>query len=251
MTSALAWAAIAAAACGTTNDAPEPAPSADAAALAAKDAAADVEAEALSRDPRWSSLPGIGMLRADGGLIKDARRTPIALRGANLGSWLLLESWMTELPGALDEREVRDAMDANLSRPDASQALMDTYQKNFITETDFVRMHDLGINVVRIPFVYWFFESDAHPGVYRPEAFALLDAMLLAAARHGIYAILDFHGAPGGQSTSGTTGEQRTSAAFWDRTKNNQARFIALWKAIASRYQDWPVVAGYDLLNEP
>ena len=243
-------AALAAAACGAGAGA-SGSEAETTAALVARDDAADLEADALSHDPRWSSLPGVGMLRADGGLIKDAHRTPIALRGANLGSWLLLETWMTELPGGLDERKVRDEMDANLATPNASQTLMDTYQQNFITEADFIRMHDLGMNVVRIPFVYWFFESDAHPGVYRPAAFALLDSMLLAAARHGIYAILDFHGAPGGQSTSGDTGEARTVDAFWDRSTNNQARFIDLWKAIASHYQEWPVVAGYDLLNEP
>jgi aryl-phospho-beta-D-glucosidase BglC (GH1 family) len=39
-------------------------------------------------------------------------------------------------------------------------------------------------------------------------------------------------------------------ADLWS-SKKNQKRFIALWKAIAKRYKDEPVIAGYDLLNEP
>ena len=69
--------------------------------------------------------------------------------------------------------------------------------RHFITEADFRQMRALGINLVRLLFYDRFFESDAAPGVYRPEAFALLDRTLEAAARQGVYVILDCHGAPG------------------------------------------------------
>src|SRR5262249_53946766 len=38
--------------------------------------------------------------------------------------------------------------------------------------------------------------------------------------------------------------------ALWT-VPENQARFIALWRAIAERYKREPVIAGYDFLNEP
>jgi aryl-phospho-beta-D-glucosidase BglC (GH1 family) len=38
--------------------------------------------------------------------------------------------------------------------------------------------------------------------------------------------------------------------ALWQRADYRQ-RFIALWREIASRYTNEPVIAGYDLLNEP
>jgi endoglucanase len=36
----------------------------------------------------------------------------------------------------------------------------------------------------------------------------------------------------------------------WDNPEKSN-RLIALWKAIASRYKDEPIIAGYDILNEP
>ena len=144
-----------------------------------------------------SALAGTGILRGKGRHFVDATGTEIPLRGANLGSWIVLEGWMTEFAGATDSTTRTLFTERFPGTPDAPQKLMDTYQQHFITEADFRQMRALGINLVRLPFYDRFFESDAAPGVYRPEAFALLDRTLEAAARQGVYVILDFHGAPG------------------------------------------------------
>src|SRR5205814_7557477 len=65
----------------------------------------------------------------------------------------------------------------------------------------------------------------------------------------GIYAILDMHGAPGGQSPEEHTGELGRNELF--KSRPLQERTARLWTAIARRYRDRPEIAGYDLLNEP
>jgi endoglucanase len=62
--------------------------------------------------------------------------------------------------------------------------------------------------------------------------------------------VLDLHGAPGGQTGTNIDDSPRgRPELFLERRYQEQT--IHLWQALASRYRDEPVVAGYDLLNEP
>jgi hypothetical protein len=78
---------------------------------------------------------------------------------------------------------------------------------------------------------------------------ALLDSIVAACASAGIYAILDLHGAPGGQSGNFTTGQAGLNRLF--SSDKYQHQTIQLWGLIAAHYRDHPEVAGYDLINEP
>lgn len=77
---------------------------------------------------------------------------------------------------------------------------------------------------------------------------AKLDRLLPACEQYGLLVALDLHSPPGGRSTSGGyAGSDHglfTSAAC-------QERFVALWRDIARKYKDSPVIWGYDLANEP
>ena len=70
--------------------------------------------------------------------------------------------------------------------------------------------------------------------------------------------ILDFHGCPGSQNGSDHSGkdgvnkkEEASEFFFGDNASKNQSLFYKIWEDIAVRYKDNPVVAGYDLINEP
>lgn len=123
------------------------------------------------------------------------------------------------------------------------------YHDTWITETDFQLAGAMGFNFVRVPFWYRWFERDAAPYDYNSYGFEYLDKAVTWGKRHGVYVMLDFHGAVGGQSPWDHTGELSRAAFF--KTPEFQHRTAALWKAIAARYAQEPTVFAYDLLNEP
>lgn len=111
-------------------------------------------------------------------------------------------------------------------------------------EIDYERVKAMRMNVVRFYMNYRLFEDDARPYEYKKSGWEWLDENIAWAKKNGIYLILNMHVPQGGFQSGGE------GLSLWD-VPENQKRFIALWKAIAARYKDEPVIAGYDLLNEP
>jgi endoglucanase len=77
---------------------------------------------------------------------------------------------------------------------------------------------------------------------------AKLDRLLPACERYGLLVALDLHSPPGGRSTSG--GYAGSDFALFTSAACQQ-RFVELWRDIARKYKDSPVMWGYDLANEP
>lgn len=111
-------------------------------------------------------------------------------------------------------------------------------------EADFARLESMGMNLVRFYLNYQLFESDDAPYEYRQTGWDWLDRNVAWAKAHGVWLLLNMHYPQGGFQSNGD------GDALWDDPEN-QARLLALWKAIAERYADEPTVLGYDLVNEP
>ena len=78
-----------------------------------------------------------------------------------------------------------------------------TWYGSYLSEGDIKLMADLGYNSVRLPISARLFLAE-EPGIHWvEEGFAILDRVLNWCEKYHIYAILDMHGAPGGQSASG------------------------------------------------
>ena len=129
------------------------------------------------------------------------------------------------------------------------RSFWNAFHDTWITERDFQLARAHGFNFVRIPFWYRWFESDDKPYQYNDYGFKYFDKAIAWAGKHRLYVMLDFHGAVGGQSPWDHTGTLSEIEFF--RNKEYQRRTASLWKAIATRYRDNPVVWAYDLLNEP
>lgn len=112
------------------------------------------------------------------------------------------------------------------------------------TADDFARLASWGMNAVRFYLNYGLFEDDSAPYEYKASGWQWLDQNVAWAKANGVRLILNLHVPQGGFQSNGEGG------ALWSNPEN-QARFVALWRAIAERYRDEPTVAGYDLLNEP
>ncbi|MBV9850411.1 MAG: cellulase family glycosylhydrolase [Armatimonadetes bacterium] len=193
---------------------------------------------------------GLPLLHTQGAQIVDARGNVVILRGVNLGGWLVEEPWMqpfvTTPPPGTDFGPIKDHVSlwgtVEKRFGAAGMARVRTaFREAWVNEADFARIHEAGLNCVRLPFLASLADE--------PDGLVWLDRAVAWAGRHGIYVILDLHGAPGGQSGEPHTGQARQNRFFKDPA--NVAAAEALWTRIARRYRDNPAVAGYDLINEP
>lgn len=189
--------------------------------------------------------------------IVNLRGEEIVLRGVNLGSWLLQECWMCPVAGEDGEWGNLDTVTAfseSGMTQEQIQTLFETYQKNWITEYDLDLIASSGVNCVRVPFWYrnfmtdeqgtWICEDpDENPG------FQALDWVIREAGERGLYVILDMHGCPGGQSMNHSCGTIGRKDLYTDPVCRETMK--KLWVTIAARYKDSPVVAAYDIMNEP
>ncbi len=187
-------------------------------------------------------------VHAVGGHLEDADGDDVRLVGVNLGGWLLWESWIWG-GGPQGEGDLRRRLGELVGDDDVDAFAADVHD-GFIGESDIAAIAGLGFNVVRVPFNHTLLEGDGNvleDGVDQAR-FAVLDRLLEWCDGHGVRVVLDLHAAPGGQSWAYMADPD--DQKLWDLDEG-VARTAAIWRAVAARYADRDVIAGYDLLNEP
>ncbi|HEX5087936.1 MAG TPA: cellulase family glycosylhydrolase [Nocardioides sp.] len=186
------------------------------------------------------------LVRVEGSrLVADG--APVVLRGFGLGGWMNMENFITGYAGS--ESQMRRALTRVLGTAGAT-AYFDRFLEVFFTDADAALLRSLGVNSLRIPFNYRHFEDDARPFEINDRGFVLLDAVVDACARHGIYTILDLHALPGAQNQHWHSDNPTQWAHFWEQ-RQFQDRVVALWERIADHYRAHEWVAGYNPVNEP
>ena len=200
-----------------------------------------------------TALPAI---RQSGKYWVDASGARVNLRGTNLGNWLAMEMWMmgsaiSNSAGAIGDQCTLESTLASRFGTTEKERLMNVWRDSYITARDFDLMKGMGMNVVRVPFLYDVVENKNAPYTLRADAWKYLDFAINEAEKRGMYVILDLHGAVGGAAAAseqhdGCVGpaEMWANQTYRDRTK-------WVWDMIASRYRGRTAVAAYDLLNEP
>ncbi|MDQ7016783.1 MAG: glycoside hydrolase family 9 protein, partial [Gammaproteobacteria bacterium] len=149
-------------------------------------------------------------------LIVGASNTPIRLVGTNFRAYN-------------DDVELADTV----------------YNSKNYEEVDYQRVAGMGLNVVRLNLWWKLFEDEVTPYSYKLRGWQWLEKNILAAKHAGIYLILDMHAPVDGNQGPGYDG-----GPFWT-TLEMRDRTTALWVEIAKRYKNEPVIAAYDLINEP
>ena len=186
------------------------------------------------------------VLRVDGTRIMSGE-TPVVLTGLGLGGWMNMENFITGYPAT--EAQQRRALRRVLG-DEGYRRFFDRFLSVFFTDEDAAFLRSLGLNSVRVPFNYRHFEDDDAPFVIKDEGFRLLDSVVDACARHGIYTILDLHALPGAQNQHWHSDNPTQWAHFWSQ-RQFQDRVVNLWEHIAEHYRDNPWVAGFNPVNEP
>lgn len=189
-------------------------------------------------------------LKTDGKVIRNnyGAGEKIQLKGTNVGGWLVMEEWQCPT-SAPDQKTMLETFTKRFGEAKAWE-LINTYQDNWFTEADFITLKEEGVNCLRLPITY--FEMANLDGTLKETAFDRLDWFIEEAAKHGIYTLIDMHGAFGSQNGKDHSGDitYPDQGDFFGKEENIQ-KTIKLWEAIAVRYNGNEWVAGYDLLNEP
>lgn len=168
------------------------------------------------------------------------------IKGISLGNWLMPEGYMFKFEVAKSPRQIYGAFERLLG-PARAAAFWGTYRDTYIGEDDIRFIKSVGFNTVRVPIHYGLFMSD--DGVMAGEGWALLDRVLGWCRAAGLYAIIDLHAAPGGQT--GINHDDGPGYPLMFYVPRDRDLTVKLWQAIAQVHAGDPTILGYDLLNEP
>jgi endoglucanase len=186
------------------------------------------------------------LVRTEGKRFIAPDGSTLAIKGISLGNWLMPEGYMFKFEVAKSPRQIYGAFDRLLG-PDKAKAFWTEYRERYIAEDDIRFIKSVGFNTVRIPLHWGLFMTG--DGTMSGPGWALLDRVLGWVKAAGLYAIVDLHAAPGGQT--GINHDDGPGYPLMFYVPRDRDLTVRLWQAIARRYAGDPAILGYDVLNEP
>jgi endoglucanase len=203
----------------------------------------------------WSSAHAAvaDFIHADGTQLVDGQGAPFAIRGINLGNWLVPEGYMFKFTRKRAPFEIAEVIEA-LVGPQEAARFWTAFRDNYVSQADIQFIKRAGFNTVRVPLHWRLFVTpgaagDGSDDTFDGEGWRLLDRLVGWCRDAGLRVIVDLHAAPGGQT--GVNHDDGVGFPLTFYVPHYRAQTVALWKAIAAHYRDEPTVLGYDLLNEP
>lgn len=189
-----------------------------------------------------------GYVHAVGTQLVDGAGTVLLLRGAGLGNWLLPEGYMWHFADGLSSPRQIEVRFEQLVGPERAAEFWRRFRDGFVTEADIARIAALGFDHVRLPLNARGLIDER--GELVPEGLAPVDRLINWCEAHGLWVLLDLHGAPGGQTGTNIDDSEAGKPELF-MVPRHREQTLNLWRAIARRYRDRTCVLGYDLLNEP
>ena len=183
-------------------------------------------------------------------IVNTANNQEVILNAINFGNWMLMEGYMMNSANQAPSQHVWKEKLTTLIGSEKTKAFYDAWLANHVTQADINQVKTWGFNAVRLPLHYEYFVNLNTPDVWNNQGFALLDSVIAWCAAAKIYAIIDLHGAPGGQSDNAISDYDNTKPSLWT-SEANKDKTVRLWQRLSERYKNQAWVAGYDLLNEP
>jgi glucan endo-1,6-beta-glucosidase len=180
--------------------------------------------------------------------------TPI--RGVNLGSLFILENWMSSTvmgSWGCNTKSEFDCVSSLPSQADAN-AKWAEHWGSWVTQADFQRMREYGLNTVRIPVGYWFLENlvDRNSEHFPEGGEAYLDQVVDWAREEGLYTIVVLHGAPGAQVTDAFMGQLNPDPGFYgEYNYDRSAEWLEWMTEKIHTDEKYSAVGMLEVVNEP
>lgn len=194
----------------------------------------------ISQKNPFVTTRGVDIITPDG--------KPILLRGINLGNWLVPEGYMFKFTHTNSPQRIDETF-KQLLGPEETKKFWKQFRDNYITRDDIAFIKKNGLNSIRVPFNYRLFVSEDHETRFTGPGFEMLDRVVRWSKEENIYVIFDMHCAPGGQT--GDNIDDSYGYPFLFESDEAQQLTVDLWREIAKRYANEPIIIGYDFLNEP
>jgi hypothetical protein len=189
-------------------------------------------------------------IHADGTRLVDGHGGSFAVKGINLGNWLVPEGYMFKFKQARSPKEIAGVVDA-LVGPEEASRFWTAFRDVYVAKADIGFIKAVGFNTVRVPLNWRLFVGSGEGGDDRFDApgWALLDRLVQWCRESGLRVIVDLHAAPGGQT--GVNHDDGPGFPLTFYVPRYRQLTIALWQKLAAHYRDETAILGYDLLNEP
>lgn len=190
---------------------------------------------------RFVTVQGTDLVQPDG--------QQLFIVGTNLGNWLNPEGYMFGF-GKAGSYWMIDQMVAELVGPREAARFWQAFKDNYVTRRDIEFIASTGANTIRLPFNYKSFTDEDYMGITgRQDGFQRVDSLIGWCRDNHLYLILDMHDCPGGQT--GDNIDNSYGYPWLFESEADQQQFCDIWREIAERYKDEPVILGYELMNEP
>lgn len=187
------------------------------------------------------TVQGPDLIKPDG--------SKLFIMGTNLGNWLNPEGYMFGFNKVNSPRFINEML-CQLVGPDATAEFWAQFKDNYITRKDIEFIASTGSNTIRLPFHYKLFTDEDYMGLTaNQDGFARVDSVINWCRDNNLYVILDMHDAPGGQT--GDNIDDSYGYPWLLESEKSQQQFCDIWRNIADRYKNEPVILGYDIINEP
>ena len=169
--------------------------------------------------------------------------------GVNLSGWFIPEPWVTPslyaATGASNAAELQEAMGTA-----AYNERMRRHYETFVSEDDFRRMAQIGLNAVRLPVPWYAFGSQESDASYI-SVVDYIDRAIEWAAKYNIRVLLDLATVPGGQGDSNDSPTTPEVVAEWHSSTNGRHVALDVLERLADRYGEAESLLGIELLDTP
>jgi len=133
-------------------------------------------------------------IHAEGARLVDGHGNGFAIKGINLGNWLVPEGYMFKFTRARAPTEITRVVES-LVGPEEAARFWSKFRDVYVAEDDIRFIKAAGFNTVRVPLHWGLFVAPGDAGAdrFEGEGWALLDRLVQWCRASGLRVIIDLH----------------------------------------------------------